>query len=48
MVMGGYSRSKGRGFESRRHIGTGWALIFCNNCIVCLKRPKKRPGLAYV
>ena len=29
---------------------TGWTfftLICCKNCIVCLKRPKKRPGLAH-
>ena len=42
MVMRGDSRSKGRGFESRRRILDGhfFTLICCKNCIVCLKRPK--------
>ena len=42
MVMGGDSRSKGRGFESQRWILDGhfFTLICCKNCIVCLKRPK--------
>ena len=41
MVMGGDSRSKGCGFESQRWMDmTFFTLICCNNCIVCLKRPK--------
>ena len=42
MVMGGDSRSKGRGFESQRRILDGhfFTLICCKNCIVCLKRQK--------
>ena len=34
---------RGRGFESRCHILYGrhfFTLICCNNCIVCLNRPK--------
>ena len=43
MVMGGDSRSKGRGFESQRRILDGhfFTLICCKNCIVCLKRLKR-------
>ena len=42
VVMGGGSRSKGRGFESRRRILDGhfFTFICCKNCNVCLKRPK--------
>ena len=44
MVMGDDSCSKGRGFESGRHILDEYldffTLICCKNCIVCLKRPK--------
>ena len=42
MVMGGDSRSKGRGFESRHRILDGhfFTYICCKNCIVCLKRLK--------
>ena len=42
VVMGGDSRSKGRGIESQRRILDGhfFTLICCKNCIVCLKRPK--------
>ena len=43
MVMGRYSRSKGRGFESRYRILDGhfFTNICCKNCDdVCLKRPK--------
>ena len=52
MVMGDDSISRGRGFESWRHILDGhfFTLICCKSFIVCLKRPKinkKRPGLAH-
>ena len=43
VVMGGDSRYKGRGFESRCCMLDGhdiFTLICCKNCIVCLKRPK--------
>ena len=42
MVMGGDSRSKGRGFESQHHILDGhFSHIFVVKiCNVCLKRPK--------
>ena len=43
MVMGGDSRSKGRGFKSRRHILDAhfFTYIFVVKiCNVCLKRPK--------
>ena len=43
VVMGGDSRYKGRGFESRCRMLDGhdiFTLICCKNCIVCLKRPK--------
>ena len=43
VVMGGDSRYKGHGFESRRRILDGhdiFTLICCKNCIVCLKRTK--------
>ena len=42
VVMGDDSGSKGREFESRCHIQDGnfFALICCQNCIVCLKRLK--------
>ena len=42
VVMGDDSRSRGRGFESWRHILDGhfFSLICFKNCIVCLKRPK--------
>ena len=42
MVMGRYSRSEGRGFESQRRILDGhfFTFICCKNCNVCLKRPK--------
>ena len=42
VVMGGGSRSKGRGFESRHHILDGhFSHIFVVKiCNVCLKRPK--------
>ena len=50
--MGDDSCSGGRGFESRFRILDGlFALIYCKNCNVCLKRPKinkKRPGLAHL
>ena len=40
VVMGGDSCSKGREFESLRHILDGhfFAFICCKNCNVCLKR----------
>ena len=40
--MGDDLCSRGRGFESGHHILDGhfFALTFCKNCIVCLKRPK--------
>ena len=41
---------RGFGFKSRRRILDGidnFTLICCKNCIdACMKRPKKRPGLA--
>ena len=42
MVMGGDSRCKGNGFESRHHIVDGhFSHIFVVNiCNVCLKRAK--------
>ena len=43
MVLGYDSGLRGRGFKSRRCILDGhdfFALISCQNCIVCLKRPK--------
>ena len=42
MVMGGDSRSKCCGFESRHHILDGhfFTYICCKNCNVCLKRLK--------
>ena len=43
MVIGGDSRSKGCGFESRPGYWmdmTFFKLICCKHCIVCLKRPK--------
>ena len=44
VVMGGDSRSKGRGFESRRRILDGhfFTLICCKNCIVCLKKTENK------
>ena len=40
--MGDDSCSKGCGFESQHRILDGhfFTLIYCRNCIVCLKRPK--------
>ena len=42
VVMGGDSCSKGRGFESQRHILDGhfFTFICCIDCNVCLKRRK--------
>ena len=42
VVMGRDSRSKGRGFKSRRHILDGYFFTYfcCKNCNVCLKRLK--------
>ena len=42
MVMGGDSRSKGCGFESRHRILNGHFFTYncCKICNVCLKRPK--------
>ena len=42
MVIGDDSCSRGRGFESQRHILDGhfFTLICCKNCNVFLKRPK--------
>ena len=42
VIMGDDLCSRGRGFESRRHILDGhfFSLICCKNWIVCLKRPK--------
>ena len=40
VVMGGDSRSEGRGFESRHRILDGHFFTYCKNCNVCLKRPK--------
>ena len=42
MVMGDDSCLKGCGFESWHNILDGhfFTLIFCKNCIVCLKRLK--------
>ena len=44
MVMGGDSCSKGRGFESQRHILDGhfFTFICCIDCNVCLKRRNKQ------
>ena len=44
MVMGGGSRSKGRGFESRRRILDGhfFTFICCKNCNVCLKKTENK------
>ena len=44
MVMGRDSRSKGRGFESQHRILDGhfFTYICCENCSVCLKRPKNK------
>ena len=51
MDMGGGSCSEDRGFESRRRVLDGhdfFTLICCKNCNgVCMKRPKKMPGLAH-
>ena len=42
MVMGDDSCSKGSGFESRRRILDGhfFTFVCCEDCNVCLKRPK--------
>ena len=42
MVMGDDSCLRGRGFESQNCMQemTFFTLIWCKNCIVCLKRPK--------
>ena len=53
MVMGGYLRSKGHGFESQYRILDGhfFTIICCKNCNVCLKRHKyikKRLGVAII
>ena len=44
LVMGGDSCSKGREFESRHRIPTGWTfftIICCKNCNVCWKDENK-------
>ena len=43
MVLGGDSCAEGCGFESQLHILVDmkfFTLIYCKNCIVCLKRLK--------
>ena len=51
MVMGDDSCASGRGFESQHCILDGrdiFTLIYCKNCIVCLKRPKINKKVAGV
>ena len=50
VVIGGDTCSEGREFESQDHLlhGHFFTLIFCKNCIVCLKRPKINKKVARV
>ena len=50
MVMGDNSCSRGCGFESQHCIldGQFFTLICCENCIICLKRPKINEKEAWV